>query len=151
VDFALRKEILQQVSPDTSNRVELARELLAEPQTGAVKMYLLWRALTFRQSHRDLFQGGDYIPLQATGNKAEHVVAFARRLKKKFVITVAPRLIAGVCEKETVLPLGEKIWGDTALSLGSGLTTNRFQNVLTGEAISLSKKQLPLNSLLANF
>jgi len=151
VDFDLRKQILQQVRSEVSDRIALIRKLLAQPETGAVKIYLLWRALTFRQAHRDLFQAGDYLPLQATGNKAEHVVAFARRFKNKFVIAVAPRLVAKLCNKEPTLPIGEAIWSDTALSLASVIRANRFQNILTGEAISVSNKQLPLSSVLVNF
>ena len=151
VDFELRKRLLNQIQSKAVEPAEMIRGLLAKPESGSVKMYLLWRALTFRQAHRDLFQAGDYIPLHASGEKAEHIVAFARRRKNECVIAIAPRLIAGLCDKEPALPIGDKIWGDTALALAPGIKANQFRNVLTDEVISISNAELPLRDVLAHF
>ena len=59
---------------------------------------------------------GVYQPLQATGPKALHVVAYVRGGQ---CLTVAPRLVVG---------LGDD-WGDTWLELPAGVWTNAF----TGE------------------
>ncbi len=151
IDFDSRRRILQQLKSGVADSTEGLQRLLLKLETGAVKMYVLWRALLFRQSHHQLFQEGIYLPLNATGEKAQHIVAFARQLGKQFVITVAPRLVAGLCNKAKVLPLAEKIWGDTVLRLNDKIPASGFRNVLTGETMAGSKKDLRLSEILANF
>ena len=46
--------------------------------SGAIKMYLINRAMEFRRENPELFMRGDYLPLKVIGPRANHIVAFAR-------------------------------------------------------------------------
>jgi (1->4)-alpha-D-glucan 1-alpha-D-glucosylmutase len=111
-------------------------------------MHVLRCALKLRQTHRELFEKGDYLPIPVTGKKAEHIVAFVRRWRKRSILTVAPRLIAGLCEKQMILPIGESIWRDTALVLDRNSSGSCFRSAITGEVLQ-AKKELGMIEMLA--
>jgi (1->4)-alpha-D-glucan 1-alpha-D-glucosylmutase len=54
-------------------------------------MLVTMRALALRQAQSEVFASGRYIPLAATGDAAEHLFAFARRLENRHVIVATPR------------------------------------------------------------
>jgi (1->4)-alpha-D-glucan 1-alpha-D-glucosylmutase len=109
----------------------LVRELTGNWQDGRIKLYVtykaLYKALTFRRAHPELFQRGDYLP--APGG--ERVCAFARRLESRWALVVAPRLVASAGRPPRRL-LPQHDWGDAALDLPSG-APRRWRNVFTGE------------------
>jgi (1->4)-alpha-D-glucan 1-alpha-D-glucosylmutase len=123
-----------------------------------MKMYLIWRTLCFRQQHPDLFQQGEYLPLEVSGAKADRVIAFARKHQDLTAIVIAPRLVVGLIAVSTdsgtsgendPAPLGSQIWGDTHVLLpddGGG----KYRNVFTGEAFDLDR-QLKVSQALAHF
>jgi (1->4)-alpha-D-glucan 1-alpha-D-glucosylmutase len=84
-----------------------------------------------------LFSAGEYIPLQAEGQRAAHVFAFARRHHGRTAIVLVPRLIAEMEESG--------FWGDTRLVVPSGLTAGR--NLFTGHPAD----KLNVGHLLAEF
>jgi (1->4)-alpha-D-glucan 1-alpha-D-glucosylmutase len=111
-------------------------ELLRDETPGAMKLFLIWRALNFRKAHRELFDYGDYVPLSASGEKRKHLCAFARVWKEKMAIVAVPRLVLGLTGGGEVLPIDAEIWRDTVLSLPSARGGDSFRNVLTGEKVS---------------
>ena len=50
-------------------------------ETGRIKQRLIARVLVARKAAPALFADGDYLPLQAAGPLAHHLVAFARVLR----------------------------------------------------------------------
>jgi (1->4)-alpha-D-glucan 1-alpha-D-glucosylmutase len=84
---------------------------------GLAKLWVTWRALALRRERAALFERGEYVPLHATGAKAAHVVAFARRLRDEVAIVIAGRLFARLGTAVGELPLGAAVWGDTAVDL----------------------------------
>ncbi len=73
-------------------------------------MFLTQRVLRFRREHADLFQRGEYLPLQASGIFAECCISFARQLTDKWIVVIAPRLSSRV----GFPPIGE-LWKDTTI------------------------------------
>jgi (1->4)-alpha-D-glucan 1-alpha-D-glucosylmutase len=53
-----------------------------------------------------------YLPLEVRGEKAHHIVAFARHDHAAWVVTVAARLYASLGLVAGQLPVGD-VWGDT--------------------------------------
>jgi (1->4)-alpha-D-glucan 1-alpha-D-glucosylmutase len=103
VDFALRRRLLEQAEV-----VSPAVAWSQEDDSGVPKLLLIQRALHLRRRRPEAFRAGSsYEALAAEGDKAGHVVAFARAGR---VVAVAPRL---------VLRLGGQ-WGDTTLPLPPG-------------------------------
>jgi (1->4)-alpha-D-glucan 1-alpha-D-glucosylmutase len=109
-------------------------ELLKHWHDGRLKMYLTWKALSFRRSHPDLFLEGEYIPLGVTGALENHVIAFARRLHNQWCVVAVPRLLATLTPAGSP-PLGENVWHDTQIHLPSN-APRKWTNVLTGEKLS---------------
>jgi (1->4)-alpha-D-glucan 1-alpha-D-glucosylmutase len=136
-----RIESLNQSAPATSppspprsggeGRGEVVLRVHGE-DAGAMKLFLIWRALNFRRAQRELFDRGDYTPLSTVGEKQDHLCAFAREWNAKKMIVVVPRLVFGLTRGAEVPPIGE-IWKDTVLILPQSRAGNSFRNVLTGE------------------
>jgi (1->4)-alpha-D-glucan 1-alpha-D-glucosylmutase len=128
VDYPLRRRLL--ASLDDGLEPE---EILGRGEEGLPKLWVTRQALHLRGRRPELFgPAGDYEPLAARGDKAEHAVAFSRG---GGAATVVPRLVLG---------LGGD-WGDTVVELPAGL----WRNVLTGEDVPGG--DMPLAVLLARF
>ncbi len=127
----------------------LAAELLEQAGDGRIKLYLTWRALGLRRERPALFAEGAYVPLWAAGERAEHAVAFARRLGGAELVSVAPRLSLRLAGGEQRPPLG-KLWGDTWLPLPDVAPGAVYTNTLTGERLE-ARGGLWLREVLAAF
>ncbi len=154
VDFGLRKRLLADLKRlDTSSAASLLED--SAWQDGRPKLYLIWKALGLRREKPDLFEGGEYLPLETSGECAAHLVAFARRREGELAIAVAPRLCAHlVDEAGPLLPAPEK-WAGTLVRLSGELAGATYLNVLTGEKVTVEERDgeasLPVNALLRDF
>src|SRR5436309_172059 len=65
VDYGERRNVLKQVQEGFGgpDRTQFLQTLLQQPETGAIKMHLLTRALHARRQRPELFSRGEYIPL----------------------------------------------------------------------------------------
>ena len=136
-----------------SSRGDLAsavRDLFASPYDGRVKLWVVRQALRARREHCALFRSGDYTPLTVKGELSDHVVAFARRHEGDVAIVVAARMFASLVNEPGTLPVGEAVWGDTALSLELLPHATKLVNVLTGKEL-VAGKEIALSSLFAHF
>ncbi|KAB8143570.1 malto-oligosyltrehalose synthase [Chloroflexia bacterium SDU3-3] len=153
VDYALRTYLLDELTTMDVPAHDLARTI-SDPRDSRSKLFLVAKVLAFRAAHPQLFQGGSYAALAATGTADEHVVAFARRAEDQMAIAVAPRLLAKKLG-EARLPLGADAWGDDMLVLASARAGQLFRNVLTDETVAAVERSgqvgLPLAQVLASF
>ncbi|HJQ84976.1 MAG TPA: malto-oligosyltrehalose synthase, partial [Candidatus Binatia bacterium] len=145
VDFASRRALLAELELRPIDAA-LVRALVDRPEDGAAKLHVVRTALGLRRREPDLFAGG-YEALVAEGERAAHVLAFARSQGERTAITVVPRLVLGLGGRSA--PVGSAVWGDTALRLPGALARRRFTNVLTGEP--WGGDPLPLASALGAF
>lgn len=146
VDFDKRMGMLAELGrsmTDTSvPPASRLRNLLQNPSDGRVKMYTLWKTLTYRLENPGLFEQGSYFALDAVGAGQEHLFAFGRRLGGKTLIVAAPRLIAGLLDKDASrMPLGGEVWGDTVLTMPDNLGNLDFINILTDEEVAGQRKK----------
>ncbi|TPM90156.1 malto-oligosyltrehalose synthase [Mesorhizobium sp. B2-1-3A] len=131
---------LSLVDPDNRRSVDFSAldSQLSEPSPGplegngveASKQALIKRALTFRSSHQDLFARGSYMPVQVTGQRSEHLFAFARNLGEQTVIVIVPRLMFSVCKNGRFADAA--FWGDTEICRPPGLAHTNLKDLLTG-------------------
>jgi (1->4)-alpha-D-glucan 1-alpha-D-glucosylmutase len=139
VDYDLRRQMLAELKAGfegvTDGNGEFFSRLLRDEQPGAIKLFLIWRALKFRAAQRELFDCGEYLALFATGAQKEHVCAFARKWKERTVIVVVPRLVFGLTRGVEVPPIGSEIWKDTMLPMSETRAGDLFRNVLTREMV----------------
>ncbi len=132
VDFALRRAILDGIKKKmTEGRREFIKELLAHPEDGRIKMFLIYQALKLRNEHADIFLKGEYIPLSTEGVYKRHIITFMRRIKDRWVIVAVPRFLTSVVGKKQ-LPLGKRVWRDTRVVLGDYRSV-RGRDAFTGE------------------
>ena len=108
-----------------------ARELLERRADGRIKMFVIHRALAARAAMRDVYDGGDYLPLETAGGRRDCVFAFARLSAGQVAITCVPRLVASLVP-DAAPPLGRSVWADTRIELPEYLADRSFRNVLTG-------------------
>ena len=127
VDYGLRRELLRAL------RAAPIEEILARADEGLPKLLVVHRALQLRQRRPEVFGAkSTYEPLQVSGPKAAHAVAFARRGE---VVTVVPRLVLGLSGS----------WDHTTVRLPGG----RWRDQCTGQDIDGG--EVPLAELLARF
>jgi (1->4)-alpha-D-glucan 1-alpha-D-glucosylmutase len=110
------------------------QELAPSLHDGQLKLWLTWRLLQWRAEQPALFRDGNYQPLTASGEKADHVIAFARETADgQRMITIGGRFFARLLALQPGWPLGESAWGDTVVELPAWAQGLRLRNVLTGE------------------
>lgn len=127
VDYELRRKLLKEMHTLD------ARAVMARMEEGLPKLWVIHRALCLRNEQRDWFgEYAPYAPLEARGEKSDHVVA---HMRGEHVVAIAPRWWK---------TLGGD-WGDTTVSLPKG----RWKNVLTDE--SIEGGPAPLAKLLESF
>jgi (1->4)-alpha-D-glucan 1-alpha-D-glucosylmutase len=128
-----------------------AGTVLQDWENGGPKLYLIWRALQLRREHRQLFADGDYVPLLADGERAENVVAYARRQGDRGVIVVAGRLFGRLVAEPSALPLGPNVWGDTWVNAGVLPAGIKPLNILTGRRMTLHDGRMRMADVFADF
>ena len=97
-------------------------------------MFAIERAMAARNSRRELFDEGDYLPLKVTGSRSRHIIAFARRRGEQCAAVIVPRLLTSVIGANE-LPLGQEVWEDTSVEPPANVR-GEWRNVFTGEAVS---------------
>jgi (1->4)-alpha-D-glucan 1-alpha-D-glucosylmutase len=136
VNYLLRQQIFSSIRKLGSEpqRASVA-ELLGTPQDSRIKLYLTWKTLCLRKDHPDLFQHGEYVPLDVQGPQANHAVAFLRKFGTKSLLVVAPRLFAGLLKDLEVPPTGPEVWSDTSILLPPASGSKDYQNIYTGDVL----------------
>jgi len=107
--------------------------------SGQLKQHVIARLLHLRRRQPTLFRRGDYLPLAATGQQAENVIAYARAQNDAALIVIAPRLMFGALRDSHDLT-HTLCWARTDITLPQRLASRRYRNVLTGEAIGLTDR-----------
>jgi (1->4)-alpha-D-glucan 1-alpha-D-glucosylmutase len=135
VDYTLRMEMFREIKAGLEGMgpIEYAKELTRSMQDARIKMYIMYRALTFRSQTREVFEKGDYMPLETSGMRSEHVIAFARRFLNTMIVVVVPRFLM------RLLPLLDSdfsgMWGGTTVVVPEGPGENVYENIFTGEQL----------------
>jgi len=127
VDYARRRAALAAIADAD------AGELLQNRTDGRVKLFVVHRALQTRAAMRDVYDRGEYLPLEAAGAHRECLFAFARATADTVAITCVPRLVASLTPAAAAPPLGRSVWADTRIVLPERVAGGTFRNVFTGE------------------
>lgn len=122
VDYDARRRLLDEVE-EAVERGAVPR-LLERWTDGAVKLAVTRQALEVRAEMPEVFSAGEYLPLEATGDRADNVVAYARRSGDATVLVAVPRLVGQLGESPD--------WGNTAIPLPRGI---RWRSRLTGAEV----------------
>lgn len=129
VDYGQRNAMLGALPGD-------AASLLKDWRNGAVKLHVLRALLHHRRAHPDMMRGGAYLPLEAEGRRADHLVALARRDDAgHWLVACVPRLTVRLRGDDTPWPLGDAVWGKARLSLPED-APETWTNLFTGETLT---------------
>ena len=136
VDFCARA---QELAAPERPLPELARNW----RDGRIKQALTQRFLALRRQFADLFQHGAYVPLDVSGEHAEHVVAFARAGRRKELVIIVGRHFATVTAGGTHWPSG---WRG-AVSLPP---KTHYADALNGKRRNFRQKRGTFDALFGN-
>lgn len=150
VDYERRTALLRglQNQASSSSLPHLLKELLATPEDGRIKLFLIYSALQARRTEKELFQHGAYQKLTIIGSLKSHVVAFARELGERRALVVAPRFTTSLV-KTGDYPLGERVWHETRILPPTG-SRLRWRDALSGQIVQ-SEEALWLREVLQHF
>jgi (1->4)-alpha-D-glucan 1-alpha-D-glucosylmutase len=157
VDFAARQHLLAELRPvldrlEHENTAERdVQDLCTRWTDGRIKLLVTTCGMRFRRQHRALMLHGAYTPLEVDGERADHVVAFARHDDSGTLLAVAPRLVVPLVTEERPLPIGPDAWAATRIVLPPVTRAARYRHVLTGEwcGTTSDRSSLPMASALA--
>jgi (1->4)-alpha-D-glucan 1-alpha-D-glucosylmutase len=165
VDFAERRKLLARLCKDVGRNEQsllaLSRQLAENPRDPRLKLFVTWRVLQFRRQHSDLFQLGDYVPLEVDGAKARHVCAFARQwlspsaAEPMTAVVIVPRLFAQLTPvagdyAAAPPPVGSAVWEETRVVVEHA-TSMPLQNLFTGQACCGADSWILVANALADF
>ncbi|RJQ56795.1 MAG: malto-oligosyltrehalose synthase [Nitrospiraceae bacterium] len=156
VDYLKRTALLEEIKRrEAGNGLqELAKDLLMNKDDGRIKMYLVRRALNYRRVNRELFEEGEYVPLDVEGLLKDHVCAFARKKEDKTIVVAVPRLLTRLVPPGSP-PLGEEVWHDTCIVIPFEEREMVYRSVFTGENAAVAgrdgRQVLRLSDVFGNF
>lgn len=135
VDYGRRRDSLELDTP--------VEELLAEWRDGRIKQHLLAKLLHDRRENAAFYAEADYRPIDVTGDRAHHVIAFARTDGADSLAVVVPRLWAGLIREGQAS--GSRIdWADTAVALD----LSEWRDVLTGRSFDVTETPVQIGKIL---
>ncbi|SNS54025.1 maltooligosyl trehalose synthase [Noviherbaspirillum humi] len=140
VDYAARAAALRDLPPALAG-VDGWRD-------GRLKQALLRHGLGLRAREPELFQEGEYLPLEIEGAQAAHALAFARRRGQRLLVVVVSHLPGALMGEAQAPAVPPDAWQDTALVLPENLRT-RLTDGLTGAALDAGSGRIALRELLA--
>ena len=148
VDYERREKMLEELEPllsrDSPESFDADFHALLEKwPDGRIKLFVTAAMLRLRQRQPNLFLQGDYIPLDAMGERADHAVAFARHFEKDAIVVIVPRLIASL-PGANPWATGRFNWTDTTVALPDEWANASFTNLFTGESARAEHGRLAL-------
>jgi (1->4)-alpha-D-glucan 1-alpha-D-glucosylmutase len=148
VDFARRRQLGDALGPllETPQPAAIG-ELMRSWQDGRIKLLLTGLALRCRARHAAVFDRGACIPVATDGQRAAHIVAFARELDDNACITVLPRWTTRLPGGGGGLATGAAAWGDTTLLPGEA-RRGTWRNALTGERLEVRDDRVAIADVL---
>nr|MBA3482046.1 malto-oligosyltrehalose synthase [Pirellulales bacterium] len=127
VDFTERRSALDLLERELRDDAEAgARRVAANWPDPRIKLLVTLRALTRRNQWPEVFTSGQYIPLAATGDAADHLFAFERHHENRCVVVATPRHFHQLTHRgsgqnaspsQTSAHPARADWGDTRLAL----------------------------------
>ncbi len=110
---------------------------------GQIKLWLTYNLMHLRRKEPEVFERGEYHPLTVKGVYKNQVIAFARRYKAVWYITIVPLALPQI---STVANPSAIDWKDTAIELPAYIP-QKINNVLTQKTLA-TEGSLRLNDVL---
>lgn len=134
VDFAVRRQILEQVQQEKSET------LFGSWQDGRIKMLVTSSLLRLRQIAPALFREGSYNSYYASADLSDCCVAFSRELDSQIILVIVPRFTTRLCTAGSGVD-----WKETELLFDKNFPA--MTDVLTGRTFKSGSDTLSLKDL----
>lgn len=144
VNYKQREQWMQEI---TSSSTSLAA-CWADRYQGKIKLLLLHKLLSLRNSAVDLLTSGEYLPLEVKGKYAKNVFAFARKQDLKWLVTVIPLHLPLLMENAAEIFNAD--WGNTKIILPHDAPL-KWKNLLTDEKGTAEHMSLSLTDIFSEF
>jgi len=157
VDYPLMIKMLEELKKRESEIPlhELARDLTMNNENGMIKLYMIYQALNLRKGKRELFERGEYLPLEVMGKQVDNVCAFARRIGNTRIIIAVPRFFTKLISQPSVPPFGEAVWGNSFIIVPIAEPGAKYRNIFTNEPLTARNYKdataLQLSEVFSNF
>ena len=103
VDYKLRQQYLKEIKTFKEKPQENLRQLKAEFSTGKIKFFTLHKSLVLRNDLTDVFEEGEYLPLQLETPFDRQILAYARRKNNNYVLIFAPLMVTEIFDENLKL------------------------------------------------
>ncbi|NJK86430.1 MAG: 4-alpha-glucanotransferase, partial [Bacteroidales bacterium] len=118
VDYVLRHQMLKEMIEHHRNDAEgFYNHVYNNRQSGGIKLWMTWLLMQERRKNPGLFQYGKYIPLTVEGKYKDHVMAFARKYRNEWFLSVIPLFLASLPENRYHNEPAQLNWEDTRIIL----------------------------------
>jgi (1->4)-alpha-D-glucan 1-alpha-D-glucosylmutase len=153
VDYNQRSAYLDELLAlsEREGSIAVSREVLAHLGDGRAKLWTTHRALQLRAQEHAIFRHGEYTELAVAGDHQENAIAFLRHDPStgRSILAVLPRFACTLMRGKPELPLGQ-VWGKDQLRVPVPVGT-RFNNIFTGESITVHEDGIVMSKLLEAF
>jgi (1->4)-alpha-D-glucan 1-alpha-D-glucosylmutase len=139
VNYTRRRELLEEIRKNSDDPLPWLGRALSSLADGALKLFVISRALCFRRTNRELLEEGSYIPLRAGGERQNHVVAFARNHGRRSALVVASRFFASLGADRRP-PVGAEVWGESALLLRRDFSRAAYRDAFTRQTVETDRQ-----------
>ena len=147
IDFNLREEYLKEIIEST-DRSKLIQKLIQEKRSGQIKLFTSWITLNDRNKNHELYETGEYIPLNFKGNGSEKLVGYARKSGDQSRIIIFPRESKGILESGNLKQTD--LWKDVVAEVPFEVNDN-IKNLFTDKTHALNGKLLNIGEILREF
>jgi (1->4)-alpha-D-glucan 1-alpha-D-glucosylmutase len=113
---------------------------------GRVKQAMIARTLKARRHRPILFEDGLYLPINAHGPAAAHLIAFGRIHEERVALVLCPRLSSGCLDDDLIT--APRHWVGTELHLPQTFPLSRLRDAFSGATASVDGPVLEVASLL---
>lgn len=145
VNYAESFEQLRYVSGLTANEKSI-KDLWSSRHDARIKLWLMNKLFTIRNDYSEVFESGQYIPLEVKGKYKDNCLAFARMHQGVWLVTVVPLNLARIGS----LPgQYQPDWSDTRIMLPAHAPVGYSSLLLDGKG--KHSGTLPLKELLQDF
>ncbi|HSP39965.1 MAG TPA: malto-oligosyltrehalose synthase [Gillisia sp.] len=134
VDYGLRMNYIADFrSYSKTNLKKKLSSLRLNFRSGKIKMFVINKALIQRRKDKELYQKGEYFPLNIKGEASENFIAYARILGNEWRIVVVPIVVTPLFNHGNLKPEKELL-KDLILELPANSPTE-WDFVFTGNTI----------------
>jgi (1->4)-alpha-D-glucan 1-alpha-D-glucosylmutase len=128
----------------------LPAPMLAQYRNGVIKQQVIHRLLRARRRWPELFLRAAYEPLEASGQRRQHILAFLRRYENQRLLIAVPRLCAEGVTDDRPMPQ-QDFWADTAVACRSDDGACTYTDLFTHRTLQGSPQGLSAQSLFSEW